>query len=304
VTTESSGAQSRPEFPLLEDFLKHLRVEKGLSKNTVDSYGFDLRHFLQDLAQARRDPLRVDHAAITDYLWRRRAEGLKPTSLYRKAESIKQFYRFLLLEGRLKVDPTANMTAPKIPQRLPRFLSVDEVTRLLSHPHDGHEPSVRFKAMLELMYAAGLRVSELVNLDEKQVDLEMGLVKAFGKGGKERLVPINHRAITALQVYSDLKKRSRPGSGRHLFLGNRGKPLTRAAFWYQLRKWARAAGLTKPIHPHMLRHSFATHLLSGGADLRSVQEMLGHADIATTQIYTHVDKDQLKRAHKRFHPRG
>jgi integrase/recombinase XerD len=288
----------------LEDFLKHLRVEKGLSKNTVQAYGSDLKAFLSSLDRAGKDPIRADHADITDYLWRRRSQNLKSTTLYRIGESIKQFYRYLVLDGLIPADPTVNMTSPKILHRLPRFLTVEEVGKLMRVPADGKEKSVRLKAMLELMYAAGLRVSELVNLEESHLDLDMGLVKVFGKGGKERIVPLNPRAVMAARAYMALKRKKFPTLTRYLFLGPRGRPLSRVAFWYQLKTWARAAGLQKPLNPHMLRHSFATHLLSGGADLRSVQEMLGHADISTTQIYTHVDKEQLKQNHKRFHPRG
>jgi integrase/recombinase XerD len=176
--------------------------------------------------------------------------------------------------------------------------------RLLNHAPDRRDSSLRFKAMLELMYAAGLRVSELVNLEESQVDLEVGFVRAFGKGGKERIVPMNRRAVHSLRAYLEVKRRKPAVQTRYLFVNGRGRPLTRVAFWYQLKKWARAAGVFKALSPHVVRHSFATHLLRGGADLRSLQEMLGHADISTTQIYTHVDRDQLKKTHKQFHPRG
>jgi integrase/recombinase XerD len=154
------------------------------------------------------------------------------------------------------------------------------------------------------MYAAGLRVSEVVKLEEAQLDLDVGFVRAYGKGGKERIVPVHARAVRAVKDYLELKRKSGAAPGRYLFLSNRGVPMSRLTFWVQLKKWAREAGVRKPLHPHMLRHSFATHLLSGGADLRAVQEMLGHADISTTQIYTHVDRDELKQAHRKFHPRG
>ncbi|HRY30070.1 MAG TPA: tyrosine recombinase, partial [Elusimicrobiota bacterium] len=271
--------------------------------NTLAAYGADLRRFLEHLHRHKKNPLRIPHAEITDYLWQRR-QTLKSASLFRLAESIKQFYHYLLAEELISEDPTARMSSPKLTHRLPRYLSEEEVGRLLNRVPDGRESSVRFKAMLELMYAAGLRVSELVNLEEAQLDLDVGFVRAFGKGGKERIVPIHRRAVQSVGAYLDVKRKKFPNAARYVFLSNRGKPLSRVAFWYQLRKWARDCGLKKPLHPHMLRHSFATHLLGGGADLRSVQEMLGHADISTTQIYTHVEKDQLKRMHKQFHPRG
>ncbi len=289
---------------LLEEFLKHLRVEKGLSPNTLQAYSFDLKSFLGHLAKKRQDPLAVDHGQISDFLWHRRSQNLKPATLYRQAEAIKQFYRFLALEGKISQDPAAVMTAPKIQHKLPRYLTVDEMERLLNFAPDGREITVRLRAMLELMYAAGLRVSELLNLEEAQLDMDVGCVRAFGKGGKERLVPVNRRALAAVRAYQEIKRKKYPQGSKWLFPGNRGKPLSRVAFWQHVKKRALAAGIRKPLHPHMLRHSFATHLLSGGADLRALQEMLGHADISTTQIYTHVEKDELKRAHKRFHPRG
>lgn len=289
--------------PLLEEFLKHLRAERGLAVNTVLSYGADLRNFLGHLSRAGLDPLKISHSDITDYLWHRRRD-LKPASLFRLGQSIRQFYRFLVREERLSEDPSALLGSPKVPQRLPRYLTVQEITRLLVHPGDGRAASARFRLMLELMYAAGLRVSELVSLETGQVDLDMGFLRARGKGGKERLVPLNQRAVASLKEYLAGRAAGKKSHGRYLFPGARGRHLTRVAFWYQLKKWARAAGVVKPLHPHMLRHSFATHLLHGGADLRSVQEMLGHADISTTQIYTHVEKEELKQRHKKYHPRG
>ncbi|MBI4395547.1 MAG: site-specific tyrosine recombinase XerD [Elusimicrobia bacterium] len=288
----------------LEDFLTHLRVEKGLSRNTLQAYHSDLKFYLAYLEERKLDLLRVGHSHISDFLWHRRSQSLKSSSLYRSAESLKQFYRYLLREEIIPADPTQKMAAPKIMHRLPRFLTVEEITRLLNHPADARKTSARFKAMLELMYAAGLRVSELVGLEERQLDLDLGFVRVFGKGGKERMVPVNGRALGAVKNYLAQKRKASPVSTKWLFTNVRGKPISRVAFWYQLKKWAAAAGIFKPISPHVIRHSFATHLLGGGADLRSLQEMLGHADISTTQIYTHVDREQLKRAHKRFHPRG
>jgi integrase/recombinase XerD len=289
---------------VLDDFLKHLRVERALSPNTLQAYASDLRTYLGYLKRKRLDPMRIDSSEVTEFLWHRRSKNLKSTTLYREAEAIKQFYRFLVSESLLPEDPTVMMSSPKILQRLPRFLTKEETERLLAVPPDGRESSLRFKAMLELMYAAGLRVSELVNLEESQVDLEVGFVRAFGKGGKERIVPIHGRAVRAVKLYQDARRMKNSVPSKWLFPGRAGRPMTRVAFWYRLKKWARQCGLRKPLTPHMLRHSFATHLLSGGADLRAVQEMLGHADISTTQIYTHVDRDQLKRLHKEYHPRG
>jgi integrase/recombinase XerD len=292
------------DHPFLQDFSVYLRAERGLSPNTLAAYGADLKGYLTFLSTLSVAPDKVETRHLSDFLWRRRKDGLKPASLYRLAESLRQFHRFLHREGRSSQDPTENMSSPRTGERLPKVLSIEDVTRLLAHPGDGRDADVRFKAMLELLYAAGLRVSELVNLEEGQLDLEMGLVRAFGKGGKERLVPVNSRALSAIRAYLAMKRAKNPVATKHLFTGPSGKPLTRVAFWYQIKKWAAAAGVFKSLSPHVLRHSFATHLLAGGADLRSVQEMLGHADIATTQIYTHVDRSQLKKAHKKFHPRG
>ncbi|MGQ0645224.1 MAG: site-specific tyrosine recombinase XerD [Elusimicrobiota bacterium] len=289
---------------LLDDFLRHIRVEKGLSENTARSYRYDLQTYFAYLAGRGMGALRADRNAVADVLLERLEKRFKPAGIYRMRESIRQFYRFLLLEERVDKDPTQDLASPRIPRRLPQFLTAQEAARLLNHPAGPRESDLRFRAMLELMYAAGLRVSELVNLEEAQLDLDAGFLKVFGKGSRERLVPVNRRAAAAVKTYLDAKWKKFPGGGRWLFLSNRGRPLSRVAFWQQLKKRALAAGLSKPLHPHMLRHSFATHLLQGGADLRSLQEMLGHADIATTQIYTHVDKGHLKDAHRRFHPRG
>jgi integrase/recombinase XerD len=290
----------------LQSFLDHIRSERGLSPNTVLSYGADLRAYLAHLAEKGIELPQVAHAHVSEFLWSRKQQGLKPASLYRLAESVKMFHRFLRREGQLPADPTETMLTPGLGERLPKVLTTEDVARLLNGPPDpdGGPKRVRFRAMLELLYAAGLRVSELVNLEDAQVDLSMGFVRVLGKGRKERLVPINPRAVHAVKAHLAARPGGPDARARWLFPGPSGRPMTRVAFWYQLKKWAQASGVHKPLSPHVLRHSFATHLLEGGADLRSVQEMLGHADISTTQIYTHVDRAHLKRAHKNFHPRG
>lgn len=293
---------SGPPAPELTEFLDHLRVERKLSPNTVVAYGSDLKPYAAFLKKRGLAFDAVTPPVLTDFLWERR-ERLKAASLARLGESLRQFHRFLKSEGRSAQDPTENLSAPKTPQRLPKVLGVDEVGRLLSHAPPPTARTVRFKAMLEVLYAAGLRVSELVGLPVGGVDIELGFLRVFGKGGKERVVPLNRRALHALKAYWDTRK-DLPDPKGFAFAGPRGKPLTRVAFWYELKRWARAAGVHRPLSPHTLRHSFATHLLRGGADLRSVQEMLGHADISTTQIYTHVDRQGLKDAHRKFHPRG
>ncbi|MBK8574833.1 MAG: site-specific tyrosine recombinase XerD [Elusimicrobia bacterium] len=301
-------------------FLDHLRVERKLARNTILAYGADLRPYLAYLAKRNVLLTEVGPGDLSDFLWARRGAPLKSSSLYRLSESLRQFHRFLKIEGVCRADPTVQLSTPKTSERLPHVLSVEEVSRLLAHTPKPTEHSLRFKAMLELLYAAGLRVSELVSLPCDAIDLEVGFVRVFGKGGKERVVPINRRAIHAIRVYRESLKISkdervvqseRPAPGERsvrcahpLFVGRAGRPLTRVAFWYELKKWARDAGLYKHISPHVLRHSFATHLLKGGADLRVVQEMLGHSDISTTQIYTHLDREAIKKAHRTFHPRG
>ena len=288
--------------PPVQEFLDYLRVERKLANNTLAAYGADLKSYMGFLADRGETPSTVNAETISDFLWHRRSQGLKPSSLLRLTETLKQFHRYLRTEGQAATDPTASLAGPKQSSRLPKVLSAEDVQRLLTFtPARPRDADRRFRAMLELLYAAGLRVSELVGLRREQVDLDTGFVRAWGKGGKERLVPIHRRAIQTLQSYLALKKIEPTG---FLFPNAAGKPLTRVAFWYQLRKRAKEAGVFKPLSPHVLRHSFATHLLRGGADLRSVQEMLGHADISTTQIYTHVDREALKRAHKKFHPRS
>ncbi|MBL8023242.1 MAG: site-specific tyrosine recombinase XerD [Elusimicrobia bacterium] len=288
--------------PILREFLDHLRVERKLARNTVSAYGSDLRPYFIFL-EGRGVPVSdVTPGDLSDFLWKRRAAPLKSSSLYRLSESLRQFHRFLQVEGHSISDPTVQLSTPKTSERLPKVLSVDDVSRLLGYSPKITVKTLRFKAMLELLYAAGLRVSELVGLTVEGIDLEVGFVRVFGKGGKERVVPINRRAIHSVRIYREaLEVKNTAGP---LFVGRGDRPLTRTAFWYELRNWARDAGVRKPISPHVLRHSFATHLLKGGADLRVVQEMLGHSDISTTQIYTHLDRDAIKKAHKKFHPRG
>ena len=228
--------------------------------------------------------------------------GLKTSSITREIESLRQFYKFLVNEDYAAHNPAALLDLPKRYAALPQTLNPQEINRLLGAMNPRKEVDVRYKAMLELLYATGLRVSELVNLRKNEVDLEVGYLKVLGKGGRERIVPIGSRARIALRAYLDIRNKKKI-EGEFLFIGRRKKPVSRVTFWRQLKAYARSAGISKNISPHTLRHSFATHLLSGGADLRSVQEMLGHVSISTTQIYTHVDHRQIKDAHKRFHPR-
>ena len=289
----------------LDDYIQHLRVERGLSRNTVDGYARDLVRFGAWLADERTSLDEVEEARVAGYLVTLSQEGLSARTQARALSSIRGLFRFLVQEGHQRRDPTELLEGPRLLRKLPDVLNRDEVLRLLEAPTGAKPNRVRDRAMLHTMYAAGLRVSELVELDLGDVNLDEGFVSALGKGNKRRIVPIGAYARLAMTEYlSEVRpKWARPAS-RACFVTARGKAMTRQGFWGVVKKYARAAGITKPISPHKLRHSFATHLLAGGADLRSVQTMLGHADISTTQIYTHVTGDHLRKMHERYHPRG
>lgn len=292
---------------LIDRFINYLLVEKGLSKATLESYSRDLLRYAAFLAQSGRPTVsEADTPLILKHLIDLRAQGLGARSRARHLVSVRGFYRFLFQEKLLSADPSKLIDLPKISLTLPDVLSVEEVRRLLNAPESRGPQGVRDAAMLEVLYAAGLRVSELVGLKLQDAHLDAGFVRVMGKGSKERVVPIGRYAREKLLFYLGhgrnqlLKNHPSP----FLFVARAGRPLTRQGFWKLVRRYATAAGLAKKITPHSLRHSFATHLLQGGADLRAVQMMLGHADIATTQIYTHVANDRLREIHRRFHPRG
>ncbi len=289
----------------LDDYIQHLRVERGLSRHTVDGYASDLVKFGKWLSNEKLVLDKVDETAVAGFLVTLSQQRLRPRTQARALSSLRGFFRFLVQERRHRHDPTELLEGPRLLAKLPDVLNRDEVLRLLQAPTGDKPNRVRDRAMLHTMYAAGLRVSELVNLDLGDVNLEDGFVAVLGKGNKRRIVPLGEHARAAMTTYlSDVRpKWARPAS-RACFVTARGKAMTRQGFWSIIKKYARAAGITKPISPHKLRHSFATHLLAGGADLRSVQTMLGHADIATTQIYTHVSGDHLRKMHERYHPRG
>lgn len=291
----------------LDLFLNYLLVEKGLAKNSLDSYGRDMVRYL-DFLEGRGcvDPSGVRSVDVADFLASLKERGLAPRSRARALSSVRMFHRFLLVEGYAEVNPTAIIEAPKTVAKLPQVLTGREVEALLAAPGDDSNIDIRDRAMLELLYATGLRVSELVGLGLRDVNVTAGYLMAFGKGGKERLVPMGESACAAVSRYlSDTRPAmDRDGANRHLFLTRLGDRMTRQAFWNIIKKRALEAGVRKNISPHTLRHSFATHLLENGADLRSVQTMLGHADLSTTQIYTHVTRERLKRLHEQFHPRG
>ncbi|HET6418286.1 MAG TPA: site-specific tyrosine recombinase XerD [Polyangiales bacterium] len=289
----------------LDDYIQHLRVERGLSEHTVDGYARDLIRFGKWLVDERAALDEVDEARVAGYLVTLSQAGLSARTQARALSSIRGFFRFLVQERRQQLDPTELLEGPRLLRKLPDVLNRDEVLRLLNAPIGVKPNRIRDRAMLHTMYAAGLRVSELVNLDLADLHLEEGFVSALGKGNKRRLVPIGDHARSALAEYlTEVRPRWAKPASRACFVTSRGKPMTRQSFWSLVKRYARAAGITKPISPHKLRHSFATHLLSGGADLRSVQTMLGHVDISTTQIYTHVSGDHLRKMHERYHPRG
>jgi len=289
----------------LDDYIQHLRVERGLSKHTIDGYAHDVGRFGTYLTDEGALLDQVDEARIAGYLVTLSHEGLSARTQARALSAIRGFFRFLVQEGRHRRDPTELLEGPRLLRRLPDILNRDEVLRLLETPKGPKPNRVRDRAMLHTMYAAGLRVSELVELDLADVNLEEGFVSALGKGNKRRIVPIGAHARAAIAEYlAEVRPKWARSASRACFVTARGKAMTRQGFWSLVKKYARAAGITKPISPHKLRHSFATHLLAGGADLRSLQTMLGHADISTTQIYTHVTGEHLRKMHERYHPRG
>lgn len=292
--------------PLLERYLRELRIEGGLATNTLESYRRDLFRLQRYLGQHQLsivDP--VSPHTIRSFLASLKQEALAASSIARLLSAMRGWYRFLIRENLVETSPLRDMTTVRRPVRLPKTLTHQEVTALLELPAGVRAEDQRDRVMLEVLYAAGLRVSELVALCLSQIDVNVGCVRVVGKGAKERVVPIGQPAGKMLVDYLEhvrpvlLKGRS----SRVLFISRRGRGLTRQAFWKLLLQRARRAGISKPISPHMLRHSFATHLLEGGADLRVVQTMLGHADIATTQIYTHVEGSRLRQIHRRYFPR-
>ncbi len=292
---------------LLERFLDFLKIEQGSSGNTADAYARDLERFaIYARTKGANSPKDVTARQLREFVYHLKDIGLAPTSIRRNVSAVRTYYRFLLGEGLVVSDPSERLETPKRWRTLPDVLTVEEVERLIGAATLDEPFAFRDRAMLELAYGAGLRVSEWISIGVRDVMLDEALVRVFGKGSKERLVPIGRRAIGAVAVYArELRPRLERGGGKSvLFLNARGTPLSRMGAWKILRKYVDKAGIEKRVTPHTLRHSFATHLLEGGADLRAVQEMLGHADISTTQIYTHVDREYLRSVHKQFHPRG
>jgi integrase/recombinase XerD len=292
---------------LLKSFLDFLSVERGLSKNTVVSYQRDLKSYLGFLKLQKIDNFNnTTRTVIISYLLLLQRKGKASSSISRACAAIKSFYRFLALERKIQSDPTLNIESPKLEHRLPRVLTVEEVETLLNQPNTSKSIGLRDKAMMELLYASGMRVSELLSIDVEDINLDLGFLKCVGKGSKERILPVGSIAIKFIRKYFNEARNEliKTNDIDILFVNNRGGKLTRQGFWKILNKYSRTAGINKHITPHTLRHSFATHLLENGADLRTVQEMLGHADISTTQIYTHLTKSRIKEVYDKAHPRA
>ncbi|MBE3554212.1 MAG: site-specific tyrosine recombinase XerD [Thermicanus sp.] len=291
----------------LKPFIDSLAIEKGLAMNTLISYERDLTSYIHFLNGRRiRYVEETSRGEILAYLQKLQKEKKAPATISRNLTALRSFYQYLYREKILESDPSANLDTPKIARRLPKTLSMREVETLLEQPKGVEPSSLRDKAMLEVLYASGIRVSELISLKKTDVNLNLGFIRCMGKGSKERIIPLGSKAITALEQYL-VKGWGILAKGKetdHLFLNHLGGGLTRQGFWKIMKKYALHAGISKPITPHTLRHSFATHLLENGADLRAVQEMLGHADISTTQIYTHVTQSRLKEVYNKTHPRA
>jgi integrase/recombinase XerD len=292
---------------LIDEFCDALWLEDGLAHNTLDAYRRDLAQYAQWLAQQRgKDLPAADHGDVQAYLAHQFRKKTRASSAARLLSSLKRIYRWLQRQNRIKVDPTLNIDAPRLPRNLPKSLTEADVESLLAAPDVKTPRGERDKAMLETLYASGLRVSELVTLKLPQVSQDMGVVRVMGKGAKERLVPLGEEALARVKRYVAVGRPALLGrkASDALFVTARGGAMTRQSFWHIIKRYAVQAGLTASISPHVLRHAFATHLLNHGADLRVVQLLLGHSDISTTQIYTHVARERLKQLHATHHPRG
>jgi integrase/recombinase XerD len=292
---------------LIDEYMNFLTVEKGASRNTIEAYSRDLARYINFLETRGIQTVGgVNPDDVISFLGQIQKDGLNPNSVNRSLAAIRGFYKFLIREKKTDKNPVANIELAKVWMRLPDTLNQVEMSRLLSQPGIRTQAGIRDTAMLEVMYATGTRVSELISLTMNSINWQVGYLVAMGKGGKERIIPIGQSAYDCLYTYVHetrqelLKKRSTD----ILFLTRQGQGFTRQGFWKLVKKYTMKAGLEKKVHPHTFRHSFASHLLEGGADLRSVQIMLGHADISTTQIYTHITRDRLKSIHKKYHPRG
>jgi integrase/recombinase XerD len=291
---------------LVDAFLNYLSVERGLARNTIISYREDIGTYMDFLKGIKIDSFSLTKKNnITDFMLFQKDKGLSSNSVARRLAAIKSLYRFLVREGVLKADPSSLIDSPKLWKKIPQTLSANEVDALLSEPDLRDDQGIRDKAILETLYATGMRVSEAVNLKKDNVNLDVGFLRCIGKGNKERIIPLGKKAIISIKRYIDSSrpKQLKNKESDFLFLNRFDKTISRQSLWKIIKKYSKRARIKKPIRPHILRHSFATHLLERGADLRSVQEMLGHSNISTTQIYTHISKERLKTIHKMFHPR-
>ena len=291
---------------LVESFLDNSWLEKNLSENTLASYKNDLSKFYKFTEKNNKNVIIADHLMIISYLSVLIDEGLASKTISRNISALKSFYAYLQKFGHIKINPTENIEPPKSGLFLPTTLTVEETERLLNSPSNENYIELRDKAMLFALYASGMRISELINLTLNHLDLNRGSVQVLGKGNKERLIPITDQAIKIIQIYL-LQSRDRLAKNKdhiYVFLSTHGKKMTRQSFWHRLKIYMRRERIEKDIHPHTLRHAFATHMLNNGADLRSVQLLLGHSDLSTTQIYTHVAQSEIKTLHKKHHPRG
>jgi len=291
---------------LLRDFADCLRAEAGLSENSVRAYGRDVARWLAHIEKSGRKPAEAGRDDVLDHMAAERARGLSPRSLSRALAALRALYRFLVTDGRAPADPTAGVDAPRLWSRLPAVLAREDVEALLRSPSPRTLLGRRDRAILEVLYACGLRASEVAGLRQDQVSFDLGVLRVIGKGSKERLVPFGARARAAMESWIAHGRPRLAGDGKAqvLFLTKAGQPMLREDVWRLVRSHLRAAGIRTVASTHTLRHSFATHLLEGGADLRSVQEMLGHASVSTTQIYTHTDAARLRKIHRQYHPRG
>ena len=292
--------------PLVDSFLSALRLEKGLSENTIKAYSNDCQDFNKWLSSNKKyRAVAATEADIENYLKHLRIIGLSNSSINRKLSSLKHFFNYLSKTKLLKSNPVMNISGPKNSKVLPKSLSIIDVNSLIEAPDCSNFIGLRDRAMIELMYATGVRISELINLEYSNIDLNRSLIKVMGKGGKERMIPFGDDALTWLINYIEFRRKNNLSlNSRDFFISQQGKKITRQAFWHRIKIYLKVSGLSMDVSPHTLRHAFATHLLNNGADLRSVQMLLGHSDLSTTQIYTHIAKQRLSDMVKQHHPRG
>lgn len=293
---------------LLESFRRYISLEKNLSKNTELSYLRDVKLYLSYCDKNKINFVSITKDEFEKYLFYLKNLGYKTSTLFRKTESLKAFYKFMLIDGKIEKNPLSNFSPPKLDRKLPEYLNFDETKKLLSFLSAADFKILRTSAIIDLLYSSGLRISEITNLTIESVNLDQGWVRVKGKGSKERIVPIAEKTVKILKLYlgerNILIERKKINPSNYFFINRSGKKISRIQLWKDLKKFAKDAGLNKNIYPHMLRHTFATHMLQMGADLRSIGEMLGHSSLNTTQIYTHLDRTAIKNIHKKYHPMG